>query len=70
MHVRLHILRMRLQRRPPSNTENAHTRGSGKGPRSATKEDESFTAEFLLKNYKFADGTPFGIEEEKDNRIN
>ena len=36
----------------------------------ATKEDESFTAEFLLKNYKFADGTPFGIEEEKDNRIN
>ena len=29
----------------------------------ATKEDESFTAEFLLKNYKFADGTPFGIKE-------
>ena len=36
----------------------------------ATKEDKSFTAEFLFKNYKFADGTPFGIEEEKDNRIN
>ena len=29
----------------------------------ATKEDESFTAEFLFKNYKFADGTPFGIKE-------
>lgn len=29
----------------------------------ATKEDKSFTAEFLFKNYKFADGTPFGIKE-------
>ena len=36
----------------------------------ATKENESFSAEFLFENYKFADGTPFGIEEEKDNRIN
>ena len=28
----------------------------------ATKENESFSAEFLFENYKFADGTPFGIK--------
>ena len=29
----------------------------------ATKENESFSAEFLFENYKFADGTPFGIKK-------
>ena len=29
-----------------------------------TNENDSFTTEFLFENYKFADGTPFGIKEE------
>lgn len=34
MHLRLHLLRMRFQRRPSSETAATHTRGSAHGPRS------------------------------------
>ena len=30
-----------------------------------TNENDSFTTEFLFEKYKFADGTPFGINEEQ-----